>query len=67
MALNKISSADPDYSHLGLSQSIVNITLTKVEKEAVLTAYDYGLESLNDERKHLIDIVLAKLKDQIWR
>ena len=40
----EILNAAPDYSHLDLKESSVTVTLTKEEKEAILTAYDRGIE-----------------------
>ena len=56
----EILNAAPDYSHLDLKESSVTVTLTKEEKEAILTAYDRGIE-----KSELLDYVISKLKDQI--
>jgi hypothetical protein len=40
MDILKILDSDPDYSHLGLSDSELTITLSREEKETVLNAYD---------------------------
>ena len=56
----EILNAAPDYSHLDLKESSVTVTLTKEEKEAILTAYDRGIE-----KSELLDHVISKLKDQI--
>ena len=56
----EILNAAPDYSHLDLKESSVTVTLTKEEKEAILAAYDRGIE-----QSELLDHVISKLKDQI--
>jgi len=56
----RMINAAPDYSHLELKDSSVTVTLTKEEKEAILKAYDRGIEE-----SELLDFVISKLKDQI--
>ena len=56
----EILNAIPDYSHLGLKESSVTVALTSEEKEAILMAYDRGIE-----KSELLDHVISKLKDQI--
>ena len=41
--LADILNTAPDYTHLDLKDSSVTVTLTKGEKEAILTAYDRGI------------------------
>ena len=64
--LAEILKKEPDYSHLNLTESEISVTISKPEKEAVLTAFDRGLDVLDIEKKRQIEAVLAKLKDQIW-
>jgi hypothetical protein len=33
---------------------------------AVLKAYDYGVDALSSRELHDLDMVIAKLKDEIW-
>jgi hypothetical protein len=58
--LAKILSGEPNYSHLQLKKRALTIELTAEEQEAVLKAYDRGIE-----KSELLDWVMAKLKDQI--
>jgi len=58
--LAEILSSEPDYSHLQLKERKLTIKLTREEQEAVLKAYDRGIE-----KSELLDWVMAKLKDQI--
>jgi len=58
--LAEILNGEPDYSHLQLKKRALTIELTGEEQEAVLKAYDRGIE-----KSELLDWVMAKLKDQI--
>ena len=58
--LAEILNGEPDYSHLQLKERELTIKLTREEQEAVLKAYDRGIE-----KSELLDWVMAKLKDQI--
>ena len=44
----------------------LTIKLTETEVAEVLRAYDFGIEHLSQTQRHLLDRVIAKLKDQIW-
>lgn len=51
----------------GIAQDCsVTVELRAEEAAAVLKAYDYGLNQLNADQRHALDVVMAKLKDQIW-
>jgi hypothetical protein len=63
--LSEILNGEPDYSHLRLKETNVNVTISKEEIEAVLTAYDRGFGFLGEEKRQLLDSVIGKLKDQI--
>ena len=45
---------------------LLTVELTAEQSAAVLRAYDYGLESLTAIQRYQINVVIAKLKDQIW-
>tara|TARA_Y100001934_G_C11958391_1_gene588316 strand:- start:226 stop:492 length:267 start_codon:yes stop_codon:yes gene_type:complete len=40
--------------------------LTQNEACVVLKIYDYGVDALNDDDKHLLHSLIGKLKDEIW-
>lgn len=53
---------EPDYSHLQLKERDLTITLTRAEQEAVLKAYDYGIETADID---VLNKVISHLKDEI--
>lgn len=56
------------YQHIISKEPLTcQITLTAEEQDAVLSAYDNGIEQLTEEKQHQIDVILSKLKDQIHR
>lgn len=42
------------------------LDLREEEAAAILKAYDFGLDDLDNEQRQALYVVLAKLKDQIW-
>ncbi len=58
------------YNGLNLKVRDVPLNLSPEEQNVIFTAYDYGatdygLRYLTDEKRQLIDIVIAKIKDQV--
>ena len=64
--LSEILNSEPDYSHLNITEKNITVNLSKEDQEAILNAFDRGFDDLKKDSKHQINIVLAKLKDQIW-
>ena len=64
--LEKALNTAPDYSGLPLGNVDNPVPLTREEKEAILFAYDMGLDAMPMDSRSLIDSVISKLKDQIW-
>lgn len=55
----------PDYSHIA-KESKVTIEITPEEASAVFYAYDRGFDALDDESKRQLDVVMEKLKYELW-
>ena len=53
------------YDHI-VRDTEVKIKVTKEEFAAILRAYDYGLNALNDDAIEKLNFVIAKLKDELW-
>ena len=56
---------DLDYYRDLTRDMLVSVELTRDECAAVLKAYDRGLGVLNTEEAHLLNAMIAKLKDRI--
>lgn len=55
----------PDYSHLSHDTS-VNIQITAKEMEAILYAYDRGIKNIDEEAIRTLDLVMDKIKYNIF-
>lgn len=44
----------------------IKVSLTQDEACVALKTYDYGVESLDDAEKQLLNALIGKLKDEIW-
>jgi hypothetical protein len=55
----------PDYSHIA-KESKVAIKITSEEAAAIFYAYDRGFDALDDESKRQLDVVIGKLKYELW-
>lgn len=55
-----------NYAHIVKDMSL-KIEISADEAAAVLAAYDDGIECLSVEEQHLLDVVISKMKDQIFR
>src|SRR5699024_12024250 len=53
----------PDYSHIA-READLKITVTPAEMSAIFEAYDRGLDQLDEDTRHALDAVIAKLKDE---
>jgi len=53
------------YRHIARSGNY-EIELDVKHSCAVLKAYDYGVDTLSSRELHDLDMVIAKLKDEIW-
>lgn len=53
----------PDYSHIA-READLKITVTPAEMAAIFEAYDRGLDQLDENARHALDAVIAKLKDE---
>ena len=42
----------------------MKITVTPAEMSAIFEAYDRGLDQLDEDTRHALDAVIAKLKDE---
>lgn len=65
MNLEDVLNQEPVYDHLNLKTRHVNIELTREEQEVILTAYDRGLDFLNEKKQQQLNTIIAKLKDNI--
>jgi len=65
MNLEDVLNQEPVYDHLSLKTRHVNIELTREEQEVILTAYDRGIDFLNEKKQQQLNIIIAKLKDHI--
>lgn len=54
-----------DYSHVAHSAT-VTVDVTAEECSAIFRAFDYGFEYLDDDEYDLLNIVIAKLKHELW-
>lgn len=54
-----------DYSHVAHSAT-VTVDVTAEECAAIFRAFDYGFEYLDDDEYDLLNIVIAKLKHELW-
>lgn len=55
----------PDYSHIA-RDSVVNLSLTAAEVASVFYAYDRGIDALDSEARASLEVVISKLKNQLW-
>lgn len=53
------------YNNITSEKLTCTVGLIQDEQNAILKAFDYGIEALREEEKQKIDSVLSKLKDQI--
>lgn len=53
------------YGHITTEETL-NLKLKQIEECVLLKAYDDGVETLNNFEAKVLDIVLGKLKEQIW-
>lgn len=44
----------------------IRINIDAAHAAAILSAYDFGLNALNDKQTQLLDEVIADMKSQIW-
>lgn len=54
-----------DYSHIA-HDATVTVSITATEMAALLGAYDRGLDALDQDERHGLNVVIAKLKDELW-
>lgn len=54
----------PDYSHIA-RDTAVRIQVTAEQMSAVLFAYDYGIDQLDEDSRYALDAVIANLKDSL--
>ena len=55
----------PDYSNIA-QDAEVTIEITSEEAAAIFYAYDRGFDALDDESKRQLDVVIGKLKYELW-
>ena len=55
----------PDYSNIA-QDAEVTIEITAEEVAAIFYAYDRGFDALDDESKRQLDVVIGKLKYELW-
>lgn len=54
-----------DYSHIARDAE-VKISIRAEEMSAILSAYDRGFSALDAAELQALDVVVAKLKDELW-
>lgn len=65
MNLEDVLNQEPVYDHLNLKTRHVTLELTQEEQAVILTAYDRGIDCLNENKQQQLNIIIAKLKDTI--
>ncbi len=65
--LNLIEPIEKDNNYKNIARAgSYKIQLDVIDVCTVLKAYDDGIDTLNPEELHGLDMVIAKLKDEIW-